>query len=67
MRSFYDSCESYLRGLEALGVTTDTYGALLIPILLRKLPEEIRRLLIRANNQADSCLNDLRSTLRKEI
>ena len=67
MRRFYDSCESYLRGLEALSVTTNTCSTELIPILLKKSPKETRRLLILANNQADSCLEDLRSTVRKEI
>lgn len=36
LRTFYDEYESNIRGLEALNVTTDSYGSLLIPILLKK-------------------------------
>ena len=61
LRSFYDSCESYIRGLEALDTKTDSYGNLLIPILLKKLPEEIRRLIFRSNKSADSSLDELRA------
>lgn len=67
LRVFYDSCENYIRGLESLGVVSDTYGSLLIPVLMKKLPEEVRRLIIRANSLADSSLNELRNGLRQEI
>ena len=67
LRTFYDTCESYIRGLESLGVVTDTYGSLLIPVLLKKLPEEVRRIILRANSYADSSLNELRNGLREEI
>ena len=40
LREFYDTCESNIRGLEALDVKADSYGNLLIPILLKKIPEE---------------------------
>ena len=39
LREFYDTCESNIRGLEALDVKADSYGNLL-PILLKKIPEE---------------------------
>ena len=67
LRTFYDTCESYIRGLESLGVVTDTFGSLLIPVLLKKLPEEVRRITLRANSHADSSLNELRNGLREEI
>ena len=67
LREFYDTCESNIRGLEALDVKTDSYGNLLIPILLKKIPEELTRLIFRANPSADKCLTELRTELRKEI
>ena len=67
LRTFYDTCESYIRGLESLGIVTDTYGSLLIPVLLKKLPEEVRRIILRANSHADSSLNELRNGLHEEI
>ena len=67
LRKFYDSCESNIRALETLGVQTDSYGSLLIPIVLKKLPEQVRCTIFRTNPQADCCLNDLRTALRHEI
>ena len=67
LRRFYDSCETNIRALETLDVQTDSYGSLLIPTLLKKLPVELRRTIFRANPNACSSLNDLRETLRKEI
>ena len=37
LREFHDICEANIRGLETLGVMTDSYGSLLIPILLKKI------------------------------
>ena len=50
-----------------LDVKADSYGNLLIPILLKKLPEELTRLIFRANPSADKSLTELRTELRKEI
>lgn len=47
LRSFYDSLESYVRGLESLGKASDSYGDLLVCILLDKLPGELRKNLAR--------------------
>ena len=49
LREFYDIRRANIRGLEALGVMTESYGSLLIPILLKKIPEDIRRLIFRAD------------------
>ena len=42
VRRLYDNIEQNCRGLKALGVTSESYGALLVPVLLHKLPEDIR-------------------------
>ena len=65
LRSFFDTCEANIRGLEALGVTTDTYGSLLIPILLEKLPQTIRFAIFRSDISADKSLDKQRNALRK--
>ena len=67
LRKFYDSCESNIRALETLGVQTDSYGSLLIPILLKKLPEQLRCTIFRTNPQEDCSLNDLRKAFCHEI
>lgn len=67
LRKFYDDCESNIRALETLGVQTDCYGSLLIPILLKKLPEDLRCIIFRANPTAYSSLNDLRRAICQEL
>ena len=67
LRKFYDSCESNICAFETLGVQTDSYGSLLIPILLKKSPEQLRCTIFRTNPQADCSLNDLRKALCHKI
>ena len=38
----YDKITVNVRGLEALGVRADQYGSFLIPIIMAKLPSEVR-------------------------
>jgi len=38
----YDKIMINIRGLEALGVTSEQYGSLLIPVIMTKFPSEIR-------------------------
>ena len=67
LRKFHDSCESNIRALKTLGVQTDSCGSLLIQILLKKLPEQLRCTILRTNPLADCSLNDLRTALCHEI
>ena len=67
LRKFHDNCESNIHALETLGIQTDSYDSLLIPILLKKLPEQLRCTIFRTNPQADCSLNDLRTALCHEI
>ena len=67
LREFYDNCENNIRGLESLGVASETYGSLLIPILLKKLPAELCCLLFRTHPTADSNLKELKTALKEEI
>ena len=42
LRRLYDIVESHIRSLKSVGVASDTYGSLLSPVLLNKLPTELR-------------------------
>ena len=53
--------------LTNIGMMTESYGSLLIPILLEKIPEDIRRLIFRADPLAVSSLDRLRVAIRQEI
>ena len=67
LRSFYDRIESYVRGLEALGQNQETYGSLLVPVILNKLPSEMRRNLTREHGSTNWMLSDLRRGIYKEL
>jgi len=43
LREFHDAIENHVRGLLVLGWTTETYGALLVPMVLGKLPPDTRK------------------------
>ena len=64
LRTFYIKCEANIRGLETLGVATESYDSLLIPILLK---DNIRCLIFRTDPLADSSLDRLRAALQQEI
>ena len=67
LRKFYDKMESYVRGLEAIGQSQETYGKLLVPIILNKLPGEVRRNLSREHKSNTWILYELRQSIREEI
>jgi len=54
LRLFYDRLETNIWGLEALGEAQDSYGNLLIPIILERLPSETRKNLARENFRLDA-------------
>ena len=43
LQLFYDSMKNHVRGLGSLAKSHETYGDLLIPIVLGKLPHELRQ------------------------
>ena len=67
LRVFYDSIESHIRGLSSMGITPESYCALLIPVTLGKLPADVRRNLAREQNRSDWTINELREALLREI
>ena len=66
LKTVYDQIESYVRGLDALGESQATYGKLLVPIIVKKLPGEMRRHLRRVHGTSTWLLQDLRS-IHEEI
>ncbi|XP_062606698.1 uncharacterized protein LOC134268455 [Saccostrea cucullata] len=67
LRHFHDQVETYVRGLESYGQAQDTYGSLLVPVILNKLPTEIRKNLAREHGSTDWLLGDLRNSLYREL
>ena len=53
MRELYDTVETHFRGLEALGIDKESYSTIVVPALMEKIPESVRRNMIRENKSAD--------------
>ena len=43
LQHFYDTLETHIRGLEALGKSHESYGGILVPIIHKKLPVELKK------------------------
>ncbi|XP_070576393.1 uncharacterized protein [Ptychodera flava] len=67
LRNFYDTLESYIRGLQSLGKSEESYGDLLVPIVLEKLPVNTRKQIAREHGNNEWNLADLRKAIYKEI
>ena len=65
--SLYDSLQSHVRCLESLGVSGDTYGVILTPLILSRLPQEIRMEWAREGEGRESDLAFLLDFLFREI
>ena len=66
VRKVVDSVETHVRGLKALGIDSKQYGTLLVPILMDKLPEELR-LIIRRKYKDNFDLTELVEAAKLEI
>ena len=67
LRQFYDNMESYIHSLESMGQFQEAYGCLLVPVVLDKLPSEIRKHLAREHSDSNWRLADLRLALKKDL
>jgi hypothetical protein len=67
LRKAHDKIEAHVRGLKALDVPTATYGSLLVPVLMTKIPEDIRLLLGREIKENEWNLDKIMGLLRNEI
>ena len=67
LQGFYDTLETHIRGLNSLGKSEDSYGALLVPIVQGKLPSELKKALAREHNDTDWTISELRAAILKEI
>ena len=52
LRNFFDNIESHVRSLQGLGIESKSYGSLLAPIILDRLPQELK-LIIRRNLKSE--------------
>ena len=67
LQQFHDSVESHIRSLSSLGKDSESYGDLLVPIIIGKLPVETRKNLARDHSNSEWSLNELQDAILKEI
>ena len=67
LRFVYDKVSVNVRGLEALGVKPDQYGSLLIPVIMSKLPADVRLQIARNSDKDVWEIQELLEAIRKEV
>ena len=67
LRYIYDRISVHVRGLASLGISTEQYGSLLIPVVMSKLPNEIRLEVARNSTEEIWKIEDLLQTIKKEV
>ena len=67
LRLLYGSVERHIRGLSSLGVSKETYGILLVPIILNKLPVTTRKNLAQEHVNLHWSIDELPAAILKEI
>ena len=65
--SLHDTLQTHIRSLETLDIKGDTYGVILTPLVLHKLPEHIRLEWARTGEGKENDLQSLLSFLHTEI
>lgn len=67
LRHLYDTTESHLRSLKSLGVEPTSYGAMLSPVLLKKLSSELCLIVSRKISSTDMNMDNLLKTFEEEL
>lgn len=66
-RFLYDKLSVHVQGLSSLGVLSQEYGSLLIPIIMSKLPNEIRLEIAGKSTDVVWKINELLDTIKGEV
>ncbi|XP_067047620.1 uncharacterized protein [Acropora muricata] len=67
LRFVYDKLSVHVRGLKSLGVSAEQYGSLLIPIVMSKLPDDVRLQIARNTKEEIWKIEDLLETIKIEM
>jgi len=66
LRKLYDEIEVRIRALQSMGIQADSYGTLLVPVLLLKLPDDVKLEISRGVEDGKWNLGDLLKKLIAE-
>ena len=67
LRRLHDCVEAHMRGLKALKVPAQSHGGLLMPVLVNKLPPELRLIITREMAEELWDLERLMKTFEREV
>ena len=67
LRHLFDFVESHIRSINSLGVTSDSYGTLLVSVILNELPQELQLLISRGIGDDDWTLTKLMEHVGEEL
>ena len=67
LQSFSDTIEKHVRSLTTLGKYTDSYGDLLVSVILNKLPPKTRKNMVREHDNDEWDLQGLQEAIRMEV
>ena len=67
LRFFHDKIESHIRSLESVGITPESYGSFVTPVIMNKLPEEVRIIVSRKLSGDSWKLPEIMEALRQEL
>ena len=70
LRALHDQIESHFRSLDALGIAEECYSAIVVPVLMEKIPESLRYNMIRfsdAGSHLDWSVKELIEAFEKEL
>ena len=60
LQHFYDTLGTHISGLEAFGKSQESYGYILVPIIHKKLPVELKKSLARDHSNKEWTLDELK-------
>ena len=67
LRKIYDSINVHVRGLDSMGMSSESYGNLLIPIIMSRMPKEITMQVARITSEDIWNIKDILEIICKEI
>ena len=67
MRQVYDKINIHIRGLTSLGINSEQYGSLLIPVIMTKISSELRLRIARQSGSEVWKLDDLMGVIKSEV
>ena len=66
LRYVYDKINVHVRSLASIGISSEQYGSMLIPIIMSKIPNEIRLVVARRNTAKVWSIDESLATIKVE-